>query len=212
MYPHFLEGNPILEKISQSTLPKIGTPIFHPQHTRVVKTDAFVSDITDVIDEPKHSHNACFVLLVSVDGAWYGRCPTTGKHLPTIHGNARAVPSQRASLGPTICDNVIYEPNPSKHAPWERALNGKYHMLPSGELMILNISRSDAQRTYRCRTHHQLTQEAVVSGNAGRIQLTDIRGPVAPILNEKLVMISAKVDETVVVPCVAYANPRPQYR
>nr|CAD7393257.1 unnamed protein product [Timema cristinae] len=90
--------------------------------------------------------------------------------------------------------------------------DGKYHMLPSGELMILNISRSDAQRTYRCRTHHQLTQEAVVSGNAGRIQLTDIRGPVAPILNEKLVMISAKVDETVVVPCVAYANPRPQYR
>nr|CAD7423173.1 unnamed protein product [Timema monikensis] len=98
-----------------------------------------------------------------------------------------------------------------QHAAWERALNGKYHMLPSGELMILNISRSDAQRTYRCRTHHQLTQEAVVSGNAGRIQLTDIRGPVAPILNEKLVMISAKVDETVVVPCVAYANPRPQY-
>ncbi|XP_068082151.1 cell adhesion molecule Dscam2 [Anabrus simplex] len=90
--------------------------------------------------------------------------------------------------------------------------DGKYHMLPSGELMILNITRGDALRTYRCRTHHQLTQEAVVSSNVGRIQLTDIRGTVPPILNEKLVMLTARVDDTVVVPCVAYANPRPRYR
>ncbi|XP_015602421.2 Down syndrome cell adhesion molecule-like protein Dscam2 [Cephus cinctus] len=51
--------------------------------------------------------------------------------------------------------------------------DGKYHMLPSGELMIINISRSDSQMTYRCRTHHRLTQETVVSSNVGRIQLTD---------------------------------------
>lgn len=50
--------------------------------------------------------------------------------------------------------------------------DGKYHMLPTGELLIINITRMDAQRTYRCRTHHQLTQEAVISANVGRIQLT----------------------------------------
>ena len=50
--------------------------------------------------------------------------------------------------------------------------DGKYHMLPSGELMILNITASDTMRSYRCRTHHQLTQEAVVSRNVGRIQMT----------------------------------------
>ncbi|KAL2729070.1 Down syndrome cell adhesion molecule-like protein Dscam2 isoform X1, partial [Vespula maculifrons] len=50
--------------------------------------------------------------------------------------------------------------------------DGKYHMLPSGELMIINITRTDAQMTYRCRTHHRLTQETVVSSNAGRPQLT----------------------------------------
>ncbi|XP_069692741.1 cell adhesion molecule Dscam2-like [Periplaneta americana] len=90
--------------------------------------------------------------------------------------------------------------------------DGKYHMLPSGELMILNVTASDALRSYRCRTHHQLTQEAVVSRNVGRIQLTDIRGPVPPVLNERLLILTAKVDDTVVVPCVAYANPRPHYR
>ncbi|XP_021922497.1 Down syndrome cell adhesion molecule-like protein Dscam2 isoform X2 [Zootermopsis nevadensis] len=90
--------------------------------------------------------------------------------------------------------------------------DGKYHMLPSGELMILNVTASDAMRSYRCRTHHQLTQEVVVSRNVGRIQLTDIRGRVPPVLNERLMILTAKVDETIVVPCVAYANPRPQYR
>ncbi|KAK1131194.1 hypothetical protein K0M31_017482 [Melipona bicolor] len=50
--------------------------------------------------------------------------------------------------------------------------DGKYHMLSSGELMILNITREDAERSYRCRTHHRLTQETVVSSNVGRLQLT----------------------------------------
>jgi hypothetical protein len=41
---------------------------------------------------------------------------------------------------------------------------------------------------------------------------TDIRGPVPPVLNERMLAVTAKVDDTVVVPCVAYANPRPHYR
>lgn len=50
--------------------------------------------------------------------------------------------------------------------------DGKYHMLPNGDLMIINITRIDAQMTYRCRTHHRLTQETLVSPNVGRVQLT----------------------------------------
>ncbi|XP_011342293.1 Down syndrome cell adhesion molecule-like protein Dscam2 isoform X3 [Ooceraea biroi] len=90
--------------------------------------------------------------------------------------------------------------------------DGKYHMLPTGELMIINITRSDAQMTYRCRTHHRLTQETVVSSNVGRVQLTEIRGSMPPIINEKLVYMSARLKDTVVIPCVAYANPTPVNR
>ncbi|XP_070159734.1 cell adhesion molecule Dscam2 isoform X3 [Polyergus mexicanus] len=90
--------------------------------------------------------------------------------------------------------------------------DGKYHMLPSGELMIINITRSDAQMTYRCRTHHRLTQETVVSSNVGRLQLTEIRGSMPPIINEKLVYTSARLKDTVVIPCVAHANPTPTNR
>ncbi|XP_020288503.1 Down syndrome cell adhesion molecule-like protein Dscam2 isoform X2 [Pseudomyrmex gracilis] len=90
--------------------------------------------------------------------------------------------------------------------------DGKYHMLPTGELMIINITRSDAQMTYRCRTHHRLTQETVVSSNVGRLQLNEIRGTMPPIINEKLVYMSARLKDTVVIPCVAYANPTPTNR
>lgn len=45
-------------------------------------------------------------------------------------------------------------------------------MLPTGELLVYNVSRSDAAKIYRCRTHHKLTQESIVSGNVGKIQLT----------------------------------------
>lgn len=58
------------------------------------------------------------------------------------------------------------------NAPKLLFADGKYHMLPTGELLVINVTRTDAQRSYRCRTHHQLTQEAMVSDNIGRIQLT----------------------------------------
>uniref|UniRef100_A0A1B0CC48 Ig-like domain-containing protein n=1 Tax=Lutzomyia longipalpis TaxID=7200 RepID=A0A1B0CC48_LUTLO len=90
--------------------------------------------------------------------------------------------------------------------------DGKYHMLPTGELLIINVTRNDAnKKTFRCRTHHKLTQEAVVSSNAGRIQLSEIRESVPPIMNEKLIKLVANY-EYIVVPCVAYANPKPIYR
>ncbi|XP_034252481.1 Down syndrome cell adhesion molecule-like protein Dscam2 [Thrips palmi] len=90
--------------------------------------------------------------------------------------------------------------------------DGKYHMLPTGELLVLNISEQDARHAFRCRTHHRLTQRNVPSANAGRIQLTDARRPVAPILHETTSTVSARVEESVVVPCVAHANPPPVYR
>ncbi|XP_076641621.1 cell adhesion molecule Dscam2 isoform X4 [Halictus rubicundus] len=90
--------------------------------------------------------------------------------------------------------------------------DGKYHMLSSGELMILNITREDAKQTYRCRTHHRLTQETVVSSNAGRLQLTEIRSTMPPMINEKVVYMSARLKDTIVIPCVAYGNPTPTNR
>lgn len=45
-------------------------------------------------------------------------------------------------------------------------------MLPTGELLVYNITKHDVEKMYRCRTHHRLTQNTLVSKNAGKIQLT----------------------------------------
>ncbi|XP_070065018.1 cell adhesion molecule Dscam2-like isoform X1 [Drosophila virilis] len=90
--------------------------------------------------------------------------------------------------------------------------DGKNHMLPTGELLLYNITKNDSQKIYRCRTHHKLTQDSKVSSNAGKIQLTEMRELVPPIMNDKTMSILARVGDPLVLACVAYANPKPTYR
>lgn len=40
----------------------------------------------------------------------------------------------------------------------------------------------------------------------------DMREAVPPIVNEKFVHVITKLEETAVIPCVAYASPPPTYR
>lgn len=39
-----------------------------------------------------------------------------------------------------------------------------------------------------------------------------MREPVPPILNQKSIQMTTKLGETLIIPCVAYANPRSNYR
>ena len=51
-------------------------------------------------------------------------------------------------------------------------LDGKYVVLPSGELQIRNVSAEDGFKTYKCRTKHRLTGETKLSATAGRLVIT----------------------------------------
>lgn len=44
--------------------------------------------------------------------------------------------------------------------------DGKFHQLPSGELLIHNLEFSDQFATYRCRTMHRLSRQVVISSAA----------------------------------------------
>ncbi|ENN75814.1 hypothetical protein YQE_07622, partial [Dendroctonus ponderosae] len=44
--------------------------------------------------------------------------------------------------------------------------NGKFHQLPSGELLIHNLDFGDQFPTYRCRTMHRLSRQVVISSAA----------------------------------------------
>lgn len=44
--------------------------------------------------------------------------------------------------------------------------DGKFHLLPTGELLIHNLEYNDRFQMYRCRTMHRLTRQVVVSATA----------------------------------------------
>jgi hypothetical protein len=45
-------------------------------------------------------------------------------------------------------------------------------MLPSGELLVLNVDSSDIYSSYHCRATHRLSDETLVSTVPGKITVT----------------------------------------
>lgn len=50
---------------------------------------------------------------------------------------------------------------------------GKYLVLPSGELHIRDVGPEDGYKSYQCRTKHRLTGETRLSATKGRLVITD---------------------------------------
>lgn len=51
-------------------------------------------------------------------------------------------------------------------------LEGKYLVLPSGELHIRDVGPEDGYKSYQCRTKHRLTGETRLSATKGRLVIT----------------------------------------
>lgn len=51
-------------------------------------------------------------------------------------------------------------------------IDGKYLVLPSGELHIKDVGPEDGYKTYQCRTKHRLTGETRLSATKGRLVIT----------------------------------------
>ncbi|XP_029175717.1 Down syndrome cell adhesion molecule-like protein Dscam2 isoform X3 [Nylanderia fulva] len=58
--------------------------------------------------------------------------------------------------------------------------DGKYLVLPSGELHIRDVGPEDGYKTYQCRTKHRLTGETRLSATKGRLVITEPMGIKAP--------------------------------
>nr|CAD7393848.1 unnamed protein product [Timema cristinae] len=89
--------------------------------------------------------------------------------------------------------------------------DGKFHLLPTGELLVHNVEFSDQFPSYRCRTMHRLTRQVVVSSQAN-VRLTEHRGIVAPAIVEHTGTVHVSQDEGAVLLCVSQGCPSPDYR
>ncbi|KAL9920281.1 Down syndrome cell adhesion molecule 1 isoform 13-T13 [Glossina fuscipes fuscipes] len=89
--------------------------------------------------------------------------------------------------------------------------DGKYLVLPSGELHIREVGPEDGYKSYQCRTKHRLTGETRLSATKGRLVITEPVGSVAPKLTSgdesRIVKIGQQSSATLLCPAQAYPVP-----
>ncbi|XP_044016307.1 Down syndrome cell adhesion molecule-like protein Dscam2 isoform X2 [Aphidius gifuensis] len=90
--------------------------------------------------------------------------------------------------------------------------DGKYHMLPTGELLVFGVTPADTHYGYRCRTVHHVTGETVESSNHARLIVTEHRNPEPPRINERVNPAPIRTGETIVLSCISQGNPPPMYQ
>ncbi|XP_023314212.1 hemicentin-2-like [Trichogramma pretiosum] len=92
--------------------------------------------------------------------------------------------------------------------------DGKYLVLPSGELHIKDVGPEDGYKTYQCRTKHRLTGETRLSATKGRLVITEPVGSVRPKFPnlENLIGISTAASKSIRLLCPGQGFPVPSHR
>ncbi|XP_078037879.1 Down syndrome cell adhesion molecule 1 isoform X5 [Augochlora pura] len=92
--------------------------------------------------------------------------------------------------------------------------DGKYLVLPSGELHIRDVGPEDGYKTYQCRTKHRLTGETRLSATKGRLVITEPIGTKAPALMGELRggWLKKRAKSSAVISCPAQGYPVPSFR
>nr|XP_053612835.1 cell adhesion molecule Dscam2 isoform X22 [Plodia interpunctella] len=93
-------------------------------------------------------------------------------------------------------------------------IEGKYLVLPSGELHIRDVGPEDGYKSYQCRTKHRLTGETRLSATKGRLVITEPVGRVSPKFTsgDKSRAFDAESGDNVTMLCPAQAFPAPAFR
>ncbi|KAI5745072.1 hypothetical protein M8J76_008005 [Diaphorina citri] len=92
--------------------------------------------------------------------------------------------------------------------------DGKYLVLPSGELHIRDVGPEDGYKSYQCRTKHRLTGETRLSATKGRLVITEPVGATRPKFptTDDSRSFKAHLKESLVLLCPAQAFPVPFFR
>ncbi|XP_060838269.1 cell adhesion molecule Dscam2 isoform X38 [Rhopalosiphum padi] len=92
--------------------------------------------------------------------------------------------------------------------------DGKYLVLPSGELHIRDVTPEDGTKSYQCRTKHRLTGETRLSATKGRLVITDPIGTVIPKVptKSKFDHVDGVFGQNIVLLCETQGYPVPVFR
>ncbi|XP_049290898.1 Down syndrome cell adhesion molecule-like protein Dscam2 isoform X6 [Anopheles funestus] len=92
-------------------------------------------------------------------------------------------------------------------------IDGKYMVLPSGELHIREVGPEDGYKSYQCRTKHRLTGETRLSATKGRLVITEPIGSVPPKISGGLLQeMKVKIGQDFAILCLGQSFPMPSFR
>nr|XP_036670165.1 Down syndrome cell adhesion molecule-like protein Dscam2 isoform X25 [Drosophila suzukii] len=96
----------------------------------------------------------------------------------------------------------------------QQGTDGKYLVLPSGELHIREVGPEDGYKSYQCRTKHRLTGETRLSATKGRLVITEPIGSVPPkvSIDDEVANARGYVGRSLSLKCPAQSFPIPVYR
>ncbi|XP_026295699.1 Down syndrome cell adhesion molecule isoform X19 [Apis mellifera] len=135
-----------------------------------------------------------------------------------IRGNAAIFKCQVPSFVADHVDVVGWiDSNGGSYVADGQSYDGKYLVLPSGELHIRDVGPEDGYKTYQCRTKHRLTGETRLSATKGRLVITEpVAGakPKFPMTENSRTLTTYTVsrDQPLTLPCPAQAFPVPVFR
>ncbi|XP_050054048.1 cell adhesion molecule Dscam2 isoform X18 [Aphis gossypii] len=92
--------------------------------------------------------------------------------------------------------------------------DGKYLVLPSGELHIRDVTPEDGTKSYQCRTKHRLTGETRLSATKGRLVITEPIGFKSPTLSSDFegTRLKKSSKNAIVLLCQSQGYPVPEFR
>ncbi|XP_025202769.1 Down syndrome cell adhesion molecule-like protein Dscam2 isoform X21 [Melanaphis sacchari] len=92
--------------------------------------------------------------------------------------------------------------------------DGKYLVLPSGELHIRDVTPEDGTKSYQCRTKHRLTGETRLSATKGRLVITEPIGMKSPTFSTdtKITAYIRSLNANIGLQCQAQGFPVPNFR
>uniref|UniRef100_A0A336KTJ2 CSON014681 protein n=1 Tax=Culicoides sonorensis TaxID=179676 RepID=A0A336KTJ2_CULSO len=172
---------------------------------------SFVADFVEVVSwhtdqDETFSPNTNYVVSQHYD--------TDGSKEYVIRGNSAIIKCQIPSFVADFVSVVSWHTDQDETFYPDNKYDGKYLVLPSGELHIKEVGPEDGYKSYQCRTKHRLTGETRLSATKGRLVITEPIASTKPKIDE-LYRFSVQTDESgkaLKLICPAQAYPRPVFK
>ncbi|XP_050461778.1 cell adhesion molecule Dscam2 isoform X21 [Cataglyphis hispanica] len=128
-----------------------------------------------------------------------------------IRGNAAILKCSIPSFVAEFVQVVGWQDDQGNSFDPDQDNDGKYLVLPSGELHIRDVGPEDGYKTYQCRTKHRLTGETRLSATKGRLVITEPTSSAKPKLPSirKVDFMETKSHDAVNLMCPVQGYPVP---